>query len=116
VSVATTNPQPQLVGIDPAVIPQGSPDLTLSVLGVNFVDGSTVYVGGSPRTTTWLAPGRLSITLLAADSATSGQLAITVISPAPGGGTSNAVSLTVTPAALPGPAPQYTVYLPLVIK
>jgi hypothetical protein len=113
-SVATTNPKPEVIGFDPAVIPKNSANLTLTVLGANFVEGSMVYVGGSPRATTWLGSGRLSVTLLAADVATDGQLAVTVANPTPGGGASGAMSLEIAPAQ--APSAQSSVFLPLLMR
>jgi hypothetical protein len=53
-------------------------------------------VNGSPRATTFVSSNQLSTTILASDLGSSGALSITVFTPAPGGGTSAAQSLTIT--------------------
>jgi hypothetical protein len=104
VVVNLSNPAPVLTSLSPAAIPANTPGLTLVVLGTNFVDSSIVYIGGSPRATTWIAPGQLNAAVLTSDLAAGGptSLAITVINPAPGGGTSNSLPLAISSAQAPG--------------
>src|SRR5204863_2543128 len=52
----------------------------------------------SPRTTTYLGSMQLSAAISSADLAFAGSPQVTVFTPAPGGGTSSAVMLTITPA------------------
>src|SRR5207237_1623771 len=51
---------------------------------------------GTARTTTLLSSTQVTAALLASDRASGGTHNITVVTPAPGGGTSNTVVLTVT--------------------
>ena len=65
--------------------------------------GSTVGWNGSARPTTFVSATVLQATIGASDIAAAGTIAVTVVNPAPGGGTSNAVTFTV--ASAPSPAP-----------
>ncbi len=52
------------------------------------------------RTTTFVSATQLRAQVPASDIATPGSASVTVFSPAPGGGTSNAALLTITPPAV----------------
>jgi Tol biopolymer transport system component len=67
----------------------------LTVHGSNFVPSSTVNWNGNSRTTTFLSSTQLQAHIMAADLGTPGKAVITVVNPAPGGGTSNSVNFTV---------------------
>src|SRR5207247_4156312 len=99
-SVTAPPPAPTLSGISPATVGGGGPDFSLTVSGSNFAGNSIVLVNGSPRATTFVSPTQLSATILASDIAAGGALSITAFTPAPGGGTSNALTLTVTGPSL----------------
>ena len=53
---------------------------------------------GSSRTTTIVSSTQATALITAADIATAGTASVTVVSPAPGGGTSNAQTFTINPA------------------
>lgn len=89
------NPAPSLSIISPASAVAGGSGFTLTVGGANFVPGSTVQVNGSSRATTFASVTQLTATIPASDIAIAGYLAITIFNPAPGGGTSQALTLTV---------------------
>jgi hypothetical protein len=72
---------------------------TLTVLGSGFVPGSVVYWNGSARTTTFLSGSKLQAAITVADDAAPGTAVVTVVSPAPGGGTSNFVYFQVQKSA-----------------
>jgi pimeloyl-ACP methyl ester carboxylesterase len=91
------NPVPQVTALDPATVTAGGPDFQLTVTGSGFVSGSFVKVGGNHRPTTFLSPTQLTATVYAGDIATAGSSTVRVVSPAPGGGSSNALSLTIVP-------------------
>jgi hypothetical protein len=65
------------------------------VNGSNFISGSTVQWNGNNRTTTYVSGTQLTAAITAADIATAGTTNVTVVNPAPGGGTSSAVTLAV---------------------
>jgi hypothetical protein len=95
-TVAVTNPAPSLSNISPNTITAGSAAFTLTVNGSNFVPGSVVQVNGSSRTTTFSSSTQLTASIPASDIASAGNVSVTVFTPAPGGGTSAAVTLAVT--------------------
>ncbi len=86
---------PMISAINPPTVPVGTPGVTLTVTGTAFVGSSRVQVDGSERATTLVSPTQLTAELLAADLASGGTRMIRVVTPAPGGGTSNALTLTV---------------------
>lgn len=89
-TLATTpNPVPHLDPIAPSSAAPGGPAFTLTVSGTGFVTGSVVYWNGAPRTTTFVSPTKLNATISASDIATRSTATVTVVNPAPGGGTSN---------------------------
>jgi len=83
------NPVPVLYPLSPsATVPNSSP-YTLTVTGEGFVSGSTVYWNGSALATTLVSSSKLTATVPATSVSEPNTATITVISPAPGGGTSN---------------------------
>jgi hypothetical protein len=93
----TSVPVPAITSLSTTSIPAGGLDTPLTVNGSNFVGGSVVHFNGLPRATTFVSATQLTVTLLAADLTASGNFPITVVNPAPGGGTSTAVNLTISP-------------------
>ncbi len=85
---------------------------TLLVTGTNFVGNSTIYWNGSARATTFVSSGQLVAAILASDIAASGRIGVTVVNPAPGGGTSNTSFFAVV--IRPATVGDYKLYLPLV--
>jgi hypothetical protein len=82
--------------LSPDAVAPGGPSLTLTVNGTGFVAGSVVRWNGSARTTTFLSESTLTANITAADVASFNTAAVTVFSPAPGGGTSNVVFFETT--------------------
>ena len=89
------NPAPGAAGLSPLSLPAGNPAVTLLVTGTNFNSSSTVLVNATSRATTFVRSTSLSAALPASDFAHSGTLSISVNNPAPGGGTTSALTLTV---------------------
>jgi hypothetical protein len=89
------NLTPALSAISPAAIESGSSDTTITVTGTGFSSGATVMLGTSALTTSYTSNTTLTATVPAAQLANLGWAAITVSNPAPGGGASNALPLTV---------------------
>src|SRR5690242_15214816 len=85
----TSNPVPHLDPIVPASAAPGGPAFTMKVTGTGFVPGSTVLWNGGVRSTTFVNSSKLTAAIQASDIATAGTATITVVSPGPGGGTSN---------------------------
>jgi hypothetical protein len=93
-SLAITSPSPTLTSISPGTVVTGAAT-TISLAGTGFVANSSVLWNGSPRTTTYVSATVLRVALTASDLATAGTGQLTVMNPAPGGGTSAAQTLSV---------------------
>jgi hypothetical protein len=89
------NPVPSVDGVQPQSIPTGSTDLGITITGKGFVTGAQVQVNGANRDTVLVDGTHLTATLAATDVANKGWINLTVVSPKPGGGTSNAVKIAV---------------------
>lgn len=89
---AQNNPVP---AVDQPLTPDhallGSSAVTLTVNGSNFVSGSVVNWNGSALATTFVNKGELQAVVPASDLVSAATASITVSSPAPGGGLSNAI-------------------------
>jgi hypothetical protein len=83
------NPVPILYPFNPGSTAPGASSYTLAVSGNGFVSGSTVYWNGAALATTYVSSSQLTATVPGSDLATPNTAIVTVISPAPGGGTSN---------------------------
>lgn len=102
ITIQGDNPQPQLTSLDPnsALVQSGA--FTLTVNGSGFVPSSKVRWAGQDRTTTFVSNSQLMAAIPASDLNNSGAVSVTVFNPAPGGGTSNAVTFNVNqPNAVP---------------
>jgi hypothetical protein len=91
------SPVPAIASLTPASAPAGNPSFTLTVNGTGFVAASVVLWNGVPRATTFVSSTQLRAAIAAADIAAVGQSAVTVSTPAPGGGFSSAVAFAATP-------------------
>ena len=97
-TVTLTNPVPTLTSITPATLGLGSFQITLN--GTGFVSTSTATFGGQPMQVTYVTS--TMITAIGNVSNTQvGQVTVKVTNPAPGGGTSNGLNVTVTTAGTP---------------
>ncbi|MBK6797646.1 MAG: hypothetical protein IPG76_12925 [Acidobacteria bacterium] len=99
------NPVPSISGISPSTVNAGSGGFIMTVNGSNFVAGSKVFLNGNERATIFVSGTQLTANIPAVDIANPGTANITVINPAPGGGTSNAIGLNIIQ---PNPAPSIT--------
>ncbi len=99
----TPSPAPTAVHLSPSTVIAGDPDFTLTVTGSGFVEGSVVQWNGSNRPTTFLSIQALTAAIPAADIAAAGTASITVFTAAPGGGTSNALTLDINTTFLDVP-------------
>ena len=82
------NPGPGITQISPSSVIVPAADTPITLTGTGFVSASVVQIGGSPVPTTY-GGSTLGATIPAANLATAATLSITVVNPAPGGGTSN---------------------------
>jgi len=113
-AITLNNPAPAITSLSPTTVTVGGPAFTLVVTGTNFVSDSTVYWNGSAHATTFVNSGRLDAAILTSDIMALGQIGVTVVNPAPGGGTSNTLFFTVV--IRPPTMGDYKLYLPLVAR
>jgi hypothetical protein len=100
-TAALPNAVPHLDPLVPAAAAPGGPAFTLTVTGTGFVSGSTVYWNGSPLpagSTIFVSSSKLTAAIPAANIASPGTATVTVVSPPPGGGTSNFQFFLITTA------------------
>jgi hypothetical protein len=95
-AVVVPNPLPVVSSVSPSSVPMFSSAQTLVVSGSGFVPSSSVLVGGTARTTTFISDVELDAPLPASELLDAGVLPVAVQSPGPGGGTSGSVDFTVT--------------------
>jgi hypothetical protein len=95
---ASISPVPVVNSMSPTDAVAGSAPLTVTVFGSRFVASSVVAWNGSARPTTFVSSTQLQATISADDLAVAGAIPVTVVTPAPGGGTSAATTFTVIPA------------------
>ncbi len=118
-SLTLNNAVPTTTGLGPASAVAGrSTSLTLTVSGTLFAANAAVQWNGSPRTTTYLSSTQLTATILSSDFTTAGTATVTVVNPAPGGGTSNGQTFTISGTSLlstapAGGAPGATIHVPV---
>ena len=94
---------PTISTISPNTSVAGGAAFTLTIDGTNFVAASMVNFGGSAKATTFVNSTQLTAAIPASGIASTGTPAVTVTNPAPGGGTSNPVSFTITSGVNPVP-------------
>jgi hypothetical protein len=92
--VTITNPLPTLIAVGPQSIYAGSQDTTFTFTGTNFLSSTVVMDGSTALTTTFVSGTQLTAVAPAALLASAGTLNFTVSNPAPGGGSSQSVSVT----------------------
>jgi hypothetical protein len=97
------NPTPTIAAISPNSNDRGGPDISLNVVGSNFIDASTVEWNGSQLSTIFVNSTLLTAVIPASSFAAAGSNAVKVFNPAPGGGSSGPLTFTV-PCPVPAPA------------
>jgi hypothetical protein len=117
---------PGLTSLSPTFTSAGSAAFPLTVNGSGFISGSTVYWGSTALSTQFVSASQLTAQVPAAQIVSAGINALTVETPAPGGGTSNTLQFEVDSAGsgsgptfgttsvsvAPGAAASYPVTLP----
>jgi hypothetical protein len=102
--ISATNPAPAPSALSPSNAQAGGAAFTLTVTGSNFVSSSGVRWNGAARTTTFVSATKLQASISASDIAAAGTASVTVVTPAPGGGTSAPLTFTINVNAT-NPAP-----------
>ncbi len=93
--VKTVNATPSLKSISPDSATAGDGALTLTVRGVGFINGSSVFLNGAVLPTGFLSGVELTAKISKADLANGGAVSVTVFTSPPGGGTSNSIDFTI---------------------
>ena len=108
VVLAQTNAVPLVYQpLIPVTVKPGSKGFTLTVNGFGFSTDALVAWNGKTRITNFISSTQLQAQVKAADVANPGTAAVSVVNPAPGGGTSNVVFFpiqTPTPSVVVFPA------------
>ncbi len=99
--LAVSNPVPEMTVLETPPIRAGALATAVSIHGRDFRPDSRVLVGDVAAETTYKSPEELAAVLPASALAAPGKLPVRVVTPGPGGGSSNPASLIVQPA-LPG--------------
>jgi hypothetical protein len=100
VDFQVVSPKPVLTSILPGNVAVGKA-ATITLTGSGFETNSVVQWNGSDRPTTFVSTTSLRVALSAADLTNSGTGKLLVTNPAPGGGSSSASTLNVTPFPIP---------------
>ena len=91
-------PTPVITSLSPAYTSGGSTQFTLTINGSGFTGASSAYWGNSALTTHFVSSVQLTASVPPSDIATAGIAAVTVQTPAPGGGTSNSLQFEIDTA------------------
>ena len=105
------NPVPSIGSLSPDKALAGGSSFTLTVNGGNFVSTSKVHWNSDKLATTFVSSTVLTATVPASYIKTAGTATVTVVNPAPGGGTSNAKTFYIN-----NPVPKLTELRPSSIK
>jgi hypothetical protein len=92
---AISNPSPSISALSPNSVSVGVAAFTLTVMGSSFVSLSTIEWNGAPLPTELVSSSELQAQITASDAVIAGAIPVTVMTPGPGGGTSNSLSFTV---------------------
>ncbi len=88
INFTINNPVPKETSLSPSSITAGGTGFTLTITGTSFVSTSVVQWNGSARPTTFVNSTKVTAAITASDIANGGVVLVTVMNPAPGGGTS----------------------------
>jgi len=91
----TSNPAPQLQYSDPSSVNAGSPDITFTVSGSNFIPTSVIQWNGTALTTSYLSDSYLEAQVPASNLANPGIAEVVVVNPGPGGGSSTSLQFAI---------------------
>lgn len=100
-SVDVTYAVPVVNSLSPNAVTMGSPDTTINVSGTGFAPASRVVADGVVLNTVYVYSGLIRAVVPSTMLASAGTSQITVVTPAPGGGTSAAKSLSITTYPVP---------------
>ncbi len=98
---ASANPAPSVSTLSPSSIANGSSPTFVTVAGSSFTTDSAVVANGARLPSTFISATQLGAWIPAGYLANPGTVSIAVSTPAPGGGASATLPLSVTKAAVP---------------
>ncbi|MFN0124907.1 MAG: hypothetical protein ACKV2V_30755 [Blastocatellia bacterium] len=88
--------EPILTLLNPATVNAGNGNTILTVEGTDFTSGSVIRWNGSDRPTSFVSATQLTMVIPAADLSIPTQVSVTVFTPGAAGGTSNALTFSIT--------------------
>lgn len=97
---------PILTALSPVSAMAGTQVLTLTISGIGFMEGSTIYWQGNIRSTTYVSTNQLKAYLTVTDLLVPDVISVSVKNPGPGDRFSNTLDFAV----------QNRVYLPIVVR
>ena len=95
ITVSVVNPSPSVSSLSPSSATAAATATPITVTGAGFVSSSRIRFDGTEATTTYVSSTQLKATLSAAQLATAKTISVSVLTAAPGGGTSNSQSFSV---------------------
>jgi hypothetical protein len=96
-SIALSYPSPKITSVAPNAINAGSAATVVTIQGSNFTTASSVYVGTSAISTSFVSSSTLQATIPASSLNLAGALSVDVTNPQPGGGSSASQQVNVVP-------------------
>jgi len=96
-------PAPRIATLSPTSISAGQPTFTLTVTGYNFTPASTVQWNGVALGAIFVNTNTLTVQVSSTLIQNPGAVNVIVVTPAPGGGTTAALTFTINPVASPTP-------------
>lgn len=100
-SLAVVNPTPRMTVVEAPLLRVGGAGARLTIRGSGFRQDSQIQVAGTALETQFRSGSELTAMIPSRLLAAAGGLVVSVLTPGPGGGTSNSASLAVAPQ-LPG--------------
>ncbi len=100
--ISVSNPVPSITSVSQTSAVEGASSFVLTVNGTGLVATSVAEWNGTVLATTFVSNTRLTATVPASDLAEEATANVTVVNPAPGGGTSGAVAFSINDAGLTG--------------
>jgi hypothetical protein len=91
----TFSPVPVLKSANPTTVSHGTGNFRLTLRGSGFVPGSVVTWNGKARYARYVSGNEMTVYVTAAAIASTGTAKVVVKNPAPGGGTSNALTFNI---------------------
>jgi hypothetical protein len=106
-SFTVDNPAPAVTLLAPSSALVGSSNTTVTLTGTGLLPSTVLQINGATQAATYVNGTQLTFALSAAQLASAGQLAITLLNPVPGGGASAPANFSVN-----NPAPLITATSP----